>query len=110
MLSVVAACQTTPPPTSDLSDASLRIEQAVAANAETLAPVELQFARDKLERAQGSITDKDFSVAERLIAESRADADLARTRARAAQLRADVAKQVKANEALRVELLGRNGQ
>jgi hypothetical protein len=107
---LVVGCQTVPPPTSDLSDADLRIEQALAADAQTHAPVELQFARDKLERAKASIAEKDFDVAQRLIAESRADADLARVRARAAQLRAEVAKQGKANDALRVELLGRSGQ
>ncbi len=106
LLVVLAACQTVPPPTIDLSDAALRIEQAEAVDAQSHAPVELQFARDKLARAQALHADKDYAGAARLTAEARADADLAHARARAAQLRLDVANQTRANEALRVELLG----
>jgi hypothetical protein len=108
VFAALLGCQTTPPPTSDVSDAELRIEQAVAAEAETHAPVELQFARDKLAKAQALIDEKDFAPAMRLIAESRADADLAMVRARAARLRAEVTLKTRANEALRAELLGRS--
>jgi hypothetical protein len=102
----LVGCQTTPPPTADLADAELRIEQAVAAEAEAHAPVELQFAQDKLARAQALIAEKDFAAAMRLIAESRADADLAIARARAARLRNEVTQKTRANAALRSELLG----
>lgn len=108
MFGALLGCQTTPPPTSDVADAEVRIEQAVAAEAETHAPVELQFARDKLARAQALIDERDFAPAMRLIAESRADADLAAMRASAARLRAEVTQKTRANEALRSELLGRN--
>ena len=110
LLAVLAGCQTTPPPTADLSDAAVRIDQAVAADAQTHAPVELQFARDKLARAEALMVEKDFAPAMRLIAEARADADLAMVRARAARLRAQVTQTIRANEALRSELLGRSGQ
>ncbi len=110
LLAALAGCQTTPPPTADFSDAAGRIEQAVAADAQTHAPVELQFARDKLARAQALMLEKDFAVAMRVMAEARADADLALVRARAARLRAEVAQSMRANEELRSELLGRSGQ
>lgn len=102
----LAACQTLPPPTADLADAKLRIEQAAAAEAETHAPVELQFARDKLARAEALSLDKDYTGAARLVAEARADADLAQARARAAKLRNEVARQSRDNDSLRAELLG----
>jgi hypothetical protein len=110
LFAVLAGCQTTPPPTADLSDAAERIELAIAAKADTHAPVELQFARDKLARAEALSADKNYPAALRLIAEARADADLAMTRARSAQLRAEVARRTRANEQLRSELLGRSGQ
>lgn len=110
LLTVLAGCQTTPPPTADLSDAAERIAQAQEAQAEAHAPVELQFARDKFARAQAMVADKDFAQAMRLVAEARADADLALARSRAARLRAEVTSRTQANEALRSELLGRSGQ
>lgn len=102
----LAACQTVPPPTADLSEAALRIDQAAAADAESHAPVELQFARDKYARAQAMAADKDYAGATRLGVEARTDADLAFMRARAASLRADVATHTRENESLRLELLG----
>jgi Domain of unknown function (DUF4398) len=105
LLATLVGCQTTPVPTTDLSDAAGRIEQAFAAGADTHAPVELQFARDKLARAETLVVEKNFAAAMRLANEARADADLALVRARAARLRAEVAEQTLANEALRKELL-----
>jgi hypothetical protein len=106
----LAGCQTTPPPTTDVADAELRIEQAIAAEAQSHAPVELQFAQDKLARAQALIADKDFAAAMRLIAESRADADLAMVRATAARLRNEVTQKSRANDVLRSELMGGGGR
>lgn len=106
-LVLLGACQTLPPPTGDLADARLRLEAAAAANAETHAPVELQFARDKLAKSEELIAAGDHVAAARLIAEARADADLAQVRARAAQLRAELLERRRSNDALRAELLGR---
>jgi hypothetical protein len=110
LLAALVGCQTTPVPTTDLSDAAGRIEQAFAAGADTHAPVELQFARDKLARAEALVTEKKFAPAMRLANEARSDADLALVRARAARLRAEVAERTRANETLRYELLGRGDQ
>ncbi len=106
-LILTAACQTLPPPSGDLADARLRVEAAEAADAQTHAPVEFQFARDKLARAEELIEAGDHAAAARQIAEARADADLAQVRAEAARLRAELDERMRANEALRADLLGR---
>lgn len=102
----LAGCQTVPPPTSDVAAAVQRIEQAEEADAETLAPVELQFAREKLAQAEALIAERRFAEALRLIEQSKTDAELAQARSRSAQLRAEVAEKTRANLQLRAELLG----
>ena len=81
---LLAACGSTPPPPVDaVAAAQTAVTSAEQANAATLAPAELDRARDKLLRAQAAIQQEDNVEARRLAEQASVDARLAETRARA---------------------------
>ena len=101
---LVAACGSTPPPPVDtVSAAQTAVTAAEQVNAATLAPAELDRARDKLLRAQAAIQ-RDRNVEARRLAEQAAvDARLAETRARAVQAEQNAAQLRTGLEAARTE-------
>lgn len=107
---MMLACQSLPPPVMDLAETKIYINDAIEAKADIYAPVELQFAKEKLARAETLVADKDYPLALRLAGEARADAELAMLRSQLAKLRAEVNMKVKANQELRAELIQRGEQ
>lgn len=107
---LMLACQSLPPPATDLVETKIYIENAIEAEAEIYAPVELQFAKEKLARAENLIADNDYSPALRLAVEARTDAELALLRSQLAKLRAEVNAKMTANQELRTELMQRGEQ
>ncbi len=86
---LAAACGSTPErPVEDLARAEAGIRQAEQGGAERYGAMELQGARDKLERARTAADDGEMAEAERLAEEAALDADLAaaKTRSRKAQV------------------------
>jgi hypothetical protein len=62
----LAACATTPPPTTQMAVSEKAIHDAVAADAPRYAPVALRSAQDKLDAARAAMNDADYGKAGRL--------------------------------------------
>jgi hypothetical protein len=102
----LVACASTPVPTGDVDRSSMLVQGALAAEAEIYAPVELQFAQDRVAQAREALAAGNNKLAARLAAQAEADAELAMARARVARLRAAADAQAAENAKLRAELLG----
>ena len=74
------ACASMPPPTENLQAAQQAIANAARVDAATDAAVELGEARSKRAAATDAVNEKQMLVAQRLAAESRAEAELAAAR------------------------------
>ncbi len=99
LASVLSACASLPPPTSELSAARQSVSRAEDADADQHAGQELGAARSALSQAQAAMSSGDDDDARRLALAAAADADLAYARSREAlataeleQRRAEVAE------------------
>ncbi|HET6435846.1 MAG TPA: OmpA family protein [Xanthomonadaceae bacterium] len=90
LVSVLAACATLPPPTSELAAAQQAVARAGQADADQYASAAIARARDELSRAQAAMAAGRDADARGLANLAAADADLAHARSRAASLVADV--------------------
>jgi Domain of unknown function (DUF4398) len=85
MLSALAACASVPAPLQDVANAERAVQEAAAADAETLAPAELDKARRKLEAAKGALAAQENLQARQLAEQALVDAELAEITASAEQ-------------------------
>ncbi len=99
-----AACATMPPDPRLLDDAEAAIRQAEQAGAEEFAPLELRFARERLEAARFQLDNNNALPARRQADEAAIEAQLALARTRAAQARAELAQRERDLERLRTDL------
>lgn len=74
---VGTGCASVPEPVAEMASARTAIRSIEGGDARTLAPVELDRAKTKLQRAEAAVNDKQYADAARLAGESRADAELA---------------------------------
>ena len=81
-LSTIGACSSVPAPTEQMAVSRAAVERA-SGPAASEAPLELASARQKIERANVAMTNKDYVLAKQLAQEAEADAMLAEARARA---------------------------
>jgi len=109
LLSALAACTTVKPDPSAFVTAEQRIAAAERAGAEELAPVELRFAREKLESARRGMENGQYDVALWLIEESEINSELAIEKSRTALARRKANEQRRENEILREELRANYG-
>ena len=72
-----AGCASVPEPVAEMASARTAIRAIEGGDARTLAPVELDRAKTKLQRADAAVGDKDYADATRLAEEALADAELA---------------------------------
>jgi uncharacterized protein DUF4398 len=72
-----AGCASTPVPFERIAVAKASVQRAEQAGAQELAPVEMQAARDKLNRAERAAQDHDAQPATQLAEQANADAQLA---------------------------------
>lgn len=80
---VAAGCGgTVERPDEDLARAEAGIRHAAQGGAEQYGGLELQSARDKLERARGAVAEEEMATAERLAEQAALDADLAAAKTR----------------------------
>ena len=70
-------CASVPEPVAEIASARTAIRAIEGGDARTLAPVELDRARTKLQRAEAAVGNREFADATRLAEESLADAELA---------------------------------
>ncbi|MBT8061823.1 MAG: DUF4398 domain-containing protein [Xanthomonadales bacterium] len=107
---LLLSCASVKPGPDVLNSAERAIQAAERAGAEELAPVELRFAREKLESARRGLEQKQYEVALYLIEESEINSELAIEQSRAAQSRRKVNELRRANEILREELEATYGE
>ena len=82
----LSACATLPPPVEQMAVTKSAVERASSSpNAVEAAPVELQRAREKLDRAQRAMIDKDYVMARRMAEQAEVDARVAESRASSAR-------------------------
>ena len=96
------AAKTPPPPIFD--EAERAQVDAEAAGAADYAPMDLDFARDKLAKARFAYEKRDYKEAERWGEQAAVDAQLATVKSRAARARAAIEKARAENAKLREEL------
>ena len=100
----VAACASTPPPTEQLAVATAAVSHANAAGAQTLAPTEMDMARDKLRRANLALAAQEHDRARQLAQQAQVDALLAEAKAESARARKAAEEVQAASRALREEM------
>lgn len=100
----LSGCATTPPPDGVLNQAQVQLQAARDAGAADYAPVDLGFAQNKFQQAQGAMAKRDYDEAAQLADEARADAELARAKARLAAARAQIQNKTNANHQLRDQI------
>ncbi len=82
----LTACSSLPPPVEQMAVTKVAVDRASASpNAVEAAPVELQKAREKLDRAQRAMTEKDYVLARRMAEQAEVDARVAESRASSAR-------------------------
>ena len=101
---LLAACASTPPPTSEIAVSAAAVAHAAGAGAPAGAPAEMRSARDKLARANLAMTNKDYAEARTLALEATADAQLAEARTEAAKSRKAADEVAEASRVLREEM------
>ena len=100
-LLVLAGCASVPPPNDAMNLAQSQLQTARDAGASDYDPVDLGFAQDKFQQAQGAMADGKYALAADLAAESRADAELARVKASLGAARAKIQDKMNENAHLR---------
>ncbi len=101
---LLSACTTVQPDPNVLVTAEKAIQAAVAAGGDEFAPVEMRFAREKLETARIGMEKEKYEVAVYLLEEAEINAELAIEKSRTARLRRQVNEMRKSNEELDAEL------
>jgi hypothetical protein len=100
-LLLLAGCASVPPPNESMNLAQSQLQAAHDAGAADYDPVDLGFAQDKFQQAQGAMAARKYAQAADLAAESRADASLAQTKANLGAARAQIQAKMDANAELR---------
>ena len=100
-LLAMAGCASVPPPDASMSQAQALLQSARDAGASDYDPVDLGFAQTKFQQAQAAMAERKYADAADLAEEARADAELARTRARLGSARAQIQAKVDENTRLR---------
>ena len=103
-LLTLGACASLPPPTAQLAVSTAALAHANAATGQDLPQPELALARDKLQRANQALADKDHLAAGRLAQQAQVDALVAESRGETAKARKAAQEVQAASRALTDEL------
>ncbi len=106
---LLAACGSTSPPTQQLTETQMVIQQAEQAGANDFAPLEIRDARKKLEMAQKAVEEKEYERALRLLEHARVDAELAQVKTLSGQSQKIVAELRENIRTLREEIGSKSG-
>lgn len=107
---MVSACAAPPPSSSLFASAEAAIEAAERAGAAELSPVELRFARDRLELARTAMEKKKYEAVYLAIEQSEINSELAVEESRTALERRKVNELRRQNELLLEEFQGIYGE
>jgi hypothetical protein len=104
------ACATAKPAPDSFDAAERAIDAAVRAGAEEHSPVELRFAREKLDEARKGMEYRQYDKAIVLIEQSEINSELAIEKTRTATVRAQVAERSRENAILREDFEATYGE
>ncbi|MHA6204617.1 DUF4398 domain-containing protein [Dyella soli] len=104
LMLALSGCASTPPPDGIMNQAQVQLQAARDADAADYAPVDLDFAQNKFQQAQGAMANRKYDDAALLADEARADAELARAKARLGAARAQIQNKTSANQQLRAQI------
>ena len=107
-IALIAACGSTNPPTQQLTETRMVIQQAEQVGAEEYAPLELRNAGIKLEQARAASEAEEYEKAIRLAEQARVDAELAQVKARSAKAQEAAAELRESIRVLKEELERKN--
>lgn len=106
MTLTLGACASVPPPTRGMTQAHGDLQSAIAAGAPMYAPLELGFAKAKLNAADTAMQEQHYADAADLAEESVANSELARVKAQLGKLHERIDQATAENARLRKQLLG----
>lgn len=104
VLLALGGCASVPPPDASMNQAQALLQSARDAGAADYDPVDLGFAQAKFQQAQTAMAARKYADATNLAEEARADAELARTRARLGNARTQIQAKVEENSRLRQQM------
>jgi uncharacterized protein DUF4398 len=99
----LSGCSAGRPPTAELAQATLAVQEADKSEAPQYAPAELRLARQELEGAQHAVREKAYTTARRLAERALVNAQLAAAKAETEQTRQAAAALQRSIESLRQE-------
>jgi Domain of unknown function (DUF4398) len=103
-LLLLAACASTPPPTSQMAVANAALAHAVAAGSVEYAPTEMAMARDKMNQANLALAARDHDRALALAQQATLDAQVAEAKAESQKAGKSAVALQEAARALREEM------
>lgn len=103
-LGVLAACGSTNPPSQQLTDTQMVIQQAEELGAEEYAPLEIRESRKKLEQAKEAVKQEEYEKAIKFAEQARVDAELAQIKARSGKAQKEVAELRESIRVLKAEI------
>ena len=103
LLPLLVSCAAPKPTPDSFANAEQAINVAVEAGAEQYAPVELRFAREKLEEAHKGVEFKQYDKTWYLIEQAEINAELALEKSRSAAIREKVTDLSRQNDILKEE-------
>jgi len=110
LITALSSCATLPPDPTLLNNARAAISQAEMAGAQQYSPLELRFARERLEAANEALELDDPGQARRLADGAEIEAQLAMARTEAALTRAELADKQRALDELKADLVEAYGE
>ena len=104
LIGLLAGCEPTRPPLTQLDQAAHSLESARASGAPTYAPLELRYAEERLIQARAAVDKHDYDDAMNLADESSANSDLAIAKSRLGKMREKVDARTRTTAQLKQDL------
>ena len=101
---VLGGCASVPEPVGELASARTALNSIQDGDAQTLAPVEVDRAKSKLQRAEEAMADERYAEARRLAEESLADTELERAKVTAIEAQRSADELEKSIQVMRYEI------
>ena len=110
LLLILVSCASVKPEPDSFENAEQAVNAAVTAGAEQYSPVELRFAREKLQEAHKGVENKQYDKTWYLIEQAEINAELAIEKSQSAVIRGQVTEMTRKNEILREEFENTYGE
>lgn len=107
--SLLTACGSTNPPTQQLTETQMVVQQAEQMGANDYAPLEIREARKKLALAQKAVEEKEYDQALLLLEHAKVDAELAQMKSRSGKSQEAITELRESIRTLREETARKSG-